>query len=259
MARINIEDSFWVEVVPLVLAMSNQDRAIGHAIRWFRFAQDKHRLGQVVTEADFSKHGFTEALIPIFAERVEGGIRCAGAQKHFSWLNQKIEAGRRGGRSKSEAKTKHLKQNRPKRTVTKGSETEPSYSYSYSYSSSSSPSSSISLVTNASDFIAAYCDRFKLRWGNSPPIQGKDAGIVKRLMKTQSLEMFSTYLDAFFSMPDAYLVKAKHPLNLFEMKLNEIAVFAKSGKFTTTREAHHADNMATNAMLLKKVQNGEIS
>lgn len=108
--------------------------------------------------------------------------------------------------------------------------------------------------TNASDFIAAYCDRFKLRWGDSPPIQGKDAGIIKRLMKTQSLETFTFYLDAYFSIPDASLVKAKHPLNLFELKLNEVAVFAKSGQFTTHRQAQQADDMASNAMLLKKVR-----
>lgn len=110
----------------------------------------------------------------------------------------------------------------------------------------------------ADHFVAAYCDRFKARWGISPPIQGKDAGIAKRLAKTLSLDRYQWLLDAYFSMPDAWLVKQKHPLNLFESKLTEVAVFADSGRFTTARQVREADNMATTMQLLNDVKEGKV-
>lgn len=110
----------------------------------------------------------------------------------------------------------------------------------------------------ANEFIAAYCERFKRRWGMNPPIQPKDAGIAGRLAKGLTPERRDLYLDAYFAMPDAALVKAKHPINLFELKLNEVSVFAESGEFTTARQARQADDSATNALLLERVRRGEL-
>jgi hypothetical protein len=107
-------------------------------------------------------------------------------------------------------------------------------------------------------FIAAYCERFKNRWGNNPPITGKDAGIAKRLAKQFTEEKLSLYLDAFFSMPDAWVLKAKHPLNLFETKLNEIVVFANSGQFTTARDVRDADETNAVAAQLKRIREGKV-
>lgn len=110
----------------------------------------------------------------------------------------------------------------------------------------------------AKQFIAWYCERFKTRWGNNPPIQPKDAGIAGRLAKGLSAEKQALYLDAYFAMPDAWVIKAKHPINLFESKLNEISVFAQSGTFTTMRQARDADSSASNAILLEKVRRGDL-
>lgn len=108
--------------------------------------------------------------------------------------------------------------------------------------------------SKANAFVAAYCAKFKSRWLENPVITPKDAGIAKRISKTLSLEKFEIYLDAFFTMPDAWLIKIKHPLSAFETKLNEITVFATSGNFTTARQAHQADDMAANLLLLEKVR-----
>jgi len=109
----------------------------------------------------------------------------------------------------------------------------------------------------ASAFVAAYCIRFKTRWGDSPEIMGKDAGIAKRLAKTLGQDKFELYLDAFFSMPDAWLVKIKHPLAAFESKLNEIVVYANTGNFTTSRQVQQADDHASNMLLLQQVREGK--
>lgn len=115
-------------------------------------------------------------------------------------------------------------------------------------------SSNNSNTQKTKSFIASYCDRFKFRYGSAPVIQGKDAGIAKRIAQSIGEEKMELYLDAFFSMPDAWLVKTKHPLGAFETKMNEIVVFANTGNFTTQRQANQSDDLATNALLLEKVR-----
>lgn len=291
MARLNLEDQFWLDIVHVAVKVGDMDRAIGNAARFLRFAQEKHKSGRPVTLKEFKDQGFDEALIPFFAERVEDPesgqilIRARGAEKHFAWIDQRRKAGREGGK-KSAKRPRDTKGrlSKTKRVLgsasillgedvqarSKQNQASISISSSISNSSSSSNSSSTSISEEkkremvpsepqrADHFVAAYCDRFKARWGISPPIQGKDAGIAKRLAKTLSLDRYQWLLDAYFSMPDAWLVKQKHPLNLFESKLTEVAVFADSGRFTTARQVREADNMATTMQLLNDVKEGKV-
>ncbi len=178
----------------------------------------------------------------------------AGADEYSDFFKKQKTNGKKGGRPKQ------TQTNPKKPKPTQANPGNPSSSSSFSVSSSFSPSisNSSNSTPKVSDFVAAYCNRFKDRWGESPPITGKDAGIAKRLAKGMGLERFEILLDAFFQMPDALLVKNKHPLNHFELKLNEIAVFAGQGLFTTNKESKQADEMATNYQLLQKIQRGEI-
>lgn len=107
-------------------------------------------------------------------------------------------------------------------------------------------------------FISNYCDLFKARYGSNPVINGKISGIAKRLAESLGEEKSKLYLEAFFAMPDAFLVKNRHPLAQFEFKLNEITVFANSGKFTTTRQAQQNDQSATTSNLLNDIRAGRV-
>jgi len=108
--------------------------------------------------------------------------------------------------------------------------------------------------------IALYCDMWRQRHqvNESPPITGKDAGIVRRLLGSTSFDRLAFLLEAYFAMPEAYFVKARHPLELFESRIKEIAVFAESGKFTTRSEVVAFDQMASHAKLLNKIERGEL-
>lgn len=255
MARINIEDEFFEDVASVAAKMGDLDRAHGQALRLIRWSQLQTKSGKGTTYAEFQRKGFSDDLFPEFGSREGDYVIVRGAKNHFAWLEQKAEAGSKGGRSKTEAKTKHLKQNRSK-TEAKASETSATEA---SFSSSISISSSDSVLvpsepTKASAFVKMYCEGFKRRWGESPQILGKDAGIAKRLAKDLSPDRFAYLLDAYFSMPDAWLVKTKHPLGAFETKLNEIVVFADSGQFTTQTQVRQADQMATNHLLMEKLK-----
>lgn len=117
------------------------------------------------------------------------------------------------------------------------------------------PADAVVLQKSGADvFIAAYCDKFRLKYGTNPPILGKEAGIAKRVVKHMGPEKIEAYLDAFFSLPDAWLLKRKHPMDAFEAKLNELTVFLESGEFTTNRQSQQLDDMASNLALLNKVR-----
>lgn len=113
-------------------------------------------------------------------------------------------------------------------------------------------------IPKSNQFIAAYCERFKVRWGHNPEIFPKHAGIVKALAKTLTLEKFEFYMDAYFLMPDSWVVKAKHPLEFFQLKFNEIQVFAQSGKFMTLRQSQQADDAVAVGDQIQRIRDGKL-
>jgi len=101
MPRINIEDEFFVDVGRVTGAdkIKSYDEALGVALRWIRFGQDKFRKGKRISVDEF-KEQFPEALIPVFA-KVDGEfVTVVGAKNHFTWLQKKKDAGKKGGESK---------------------------------------------------------------------------------------------------------------------------------------------------------------
>lgn len=137
-----------------------------------------------------------------------------------------------------------------------------SSSSSSSYSLSSSDSKKNKVPTEPTKkgqlFIAAYCQAFKQKYGFNPEITPQDSGNAKKWVQDMTPERITIMVQAYFAMPDAWLVKTKHPIPAFKTKLNEIAVFANSGKFTTNTQANQADAFASNAMLLDQVRRGEL-
>lgn len=99
MANLNINDIFWIEITGTIAKLGNENEAVGMAIRWFRYSQEKHKQGKLVSEEEFKENGFSEVLVPRFARRRNGGYECIGAEKHFSWLKSKSESGAEGGRA----------------------------------------------------------------------------------------------------------------------------------------------------------------
>lgn len=269
MARINIEDSLFKDrrFIDLCIKMGSRTMALGALLESYMLSQSYAKPDNprcLIPASAWKSQGLHDDLIACgLAVREDDKIYVRGSAECHAWLIQKQAAGRQGGLKKSASKTKHLKQNarstteaQPKRGQAKPKP--PTLTLPLT------PSLPLTLANeNPSDskpqaFIAAYCQRFKQRWGTSPVIMGVEAGAAKRIAKTMSLEKFEKYLEAFFTMPDAWLVKNKHRLATFESKLNEIVVFEQSGSFITNKQAHQADEMASNALLLKQVREGKI-
>jgi hypothetical protein len=263
-ARINIEDCWWTDPrrSKLIKLLGSEEAADGTAVRMWRVAQEfwgKAR-GLVPLKVWNSIEAAPKLIQAGLAEEREGGVYVSGSSQYLDWAFEKREAARAGGQKSAQrprnAKGQLLK--KPKQKPSTSPSESKFFQASDSVSVSGSDSGSDSGVSNSSNStnaaLAAYCERFKMRWGVNPQIQGKDSGIMGRVAKGMSPARLAYLLDAYFSMPDAGLVKAKHPLNLFELKMNEVVVFAESGQFTTHTQARQADNMATNHMLMEKLK-----
>lgn len=105
MARVNFEDDveaqdeFWTL---LEIVGGNRDLALGRLLRFFRLAQRAFGHDQPMLEADLRAKGFGDMIESGWAVQVPGGFQALGAEKHFSWYKQKVEAGKRGGRPANE-------------------------------------------------------------------------------------------------------------------------------------------------------------
>lgn len=136
-ARINLEAQFWVDVGEVAARLGDYDKAVAQAVRLIKFGQECYTKRKPITHVEFlAKFSAGDALMPEFARREGDYVQVAGAENHFQWLSKKAEAGAKGGRSKTEAKTKHLKQNRSKNTEAATEappkQTEASSSFSFS-------------------------------------------------------------------------------------------------------------------------------
>lgn len=282
MARINFEECWWSDLRRSKLSklLGSEFLADGAAVRMWRLAQDFWKDGrrlvpvQIWDHFDFGKECVEAGLAVNDGEF----IYVRGSSEYLEWAAEQRANAKKAGEKSAEARKKKSGTAQPKGG--KGSKnpnanrttperepngTEPSGSGSVSVSVSGSGSGSVSDSSSDSgkctsyeqktkSFIAGYCERFKFKYGTNPEMQGKPAGLAKTIAKGLSEEKMELYLDAFFAMPDARLVKEKHPLALFQLKLNEIVVFANTGNFTTQRQALQADDMASNQLLLEKIR-----
>lgn len=159
-------------ILDVAVKAGNVDQSIGMAVRFFKLAQERYKTGSVITEKEFAALNFSEALFPTIAERVPGGIQAVNADEHFSWLRQRVLAGQKGGKSKSEAKTRSLKQNqqlsseaKPKQNRS-GTEASPSPSPSYSSERVLSSSSGGNGGRTARGSLVSDAKRFEDRFKN---------------------------------------------------------------------------------------------
>lgn len=215
MARINIEDQFWVEYVNLAMKMGDQDKAIGQVVRFWKLVQEKHKHGKLITEDEFKTNNFSEHLFDLFAERTKEGITARGAGKHFDWLKARVESGRIGG-----SKPKQMKAKASKRKQVKASP-----SYSPSYSSSSSHSNSHSFENKNSDgtqnpsqaenpvwnIWIEYSKAYQDKYGTEPVKNDRTFGQIKQLLKRLGDDT-SDVVKYYLTHDDPLYLKATHSI-----------------------------------------------
>ena len=69
-ARIDIEETFWIDIISVAVEMGNTDLAIGNALRFFRFAQEKAKHRAFLTEEEFDRADVWPAVRQFFNESI---------------------------------------------------------------------------------------------------------------------------------------------------------------------------------------------
>lgn len=260
MARINIEDDIYKDIrfITLIAKTGDVNTALGALVRAWSLAQKYYldsETDRLIPKVEWKKQGMLDTILEVgLAEELENGIKVSGSEKQFAWLLQKSKAGK-----KSVELRRNNKENKKRTPVNvrstelNGSErlgTSSSISFSTSNSSSNSFKNLVSKETKSqnknfapktSEFIKKYCELWKTKHGSNPPITGKDTGIAKRICKTLSDVKITQYLEAYFQMPDAWYIKKRHPIEIFESQLKEIAAFSETGEFITKKQMYDAD------------------
>ncbi len=231
MARINIEDEFWLDIGEVIEKIGNQDQAIGMALRFIRYSQERHKMGKLISEEDFQSK-FHEALIPTFAKRTPSGIQAKGAEKHFAWLEQKIEAGIKGGK-KSVAGRARDARGRLRQIENTPSDHQPSSSSSFSSSNSNSQINTLAQAPPTPNLVRVYCDLWKQRNGKSPDITAKAAGQLTRLSKELGFDRASVLIRIYFSMPDPVFIKRGYDVGTLILNIQAVGQFEANGKIVT--------------------------
>lgn len=197
MARINIEDDFWDDIAKVAVVTGDLDKAIGNAVRFFKFAQTKHKKGKLITEEEFKEEGFLECLLPVFAKQTPSGIQAKGSERHFAWLNQRIEAGRAGG-IKS-AKRDRDASGRLKSNIHQASTKQIQASSSYSSKEEDIVNSSTNLLVQSKSISPVF--DFESLYKKYPRKNGKSRGMKSCLKEIKTQAQF----DALAFAIDCYV------------------------------------------------------
>lgn len=94
--------------------------------------------------------------------------------------------------------------------------------------------------------VTLYCDEYKTRYGHSPVIGPKEAGILTTFAKNYPAK-WQELIRGYLQMPDTWAVQRSHPVELLSSKLNEIQRFLLTGKVVTKKVAQTIEELADKA------------
>lgn len=260
MARLNIEDDFWKDILKVTAKIGDEKRAVGEAVLWLKHAQDRYKKGQRITESEFKAEGFSEALIGIFAIRSDKGIEAKGAKKHFSWLEERLEAASKGGKKSAQTRSKQNEAN-----PSKSKQAEPSYSYSPSYSNSNSPCLKNGENSTSDEVVQApstpvwlkYSKAYKARYDVEPTRNAKINSQLKQLGERLGSEA-SDVAEFYLSHNDSYYVKTGHSVGALLRDAEKLRTEWFTGRKITTSYAKSAENEDHLNQQMKRIAEGKL-
>lgn len=104
---------------------------------------------------------------------------------------------------------------------------------------------------DAKNLIAHYCELFKAKYNSNPPVNGKSAGIIKRILKDFSLDHSKKLIEAYLSDNRQWFVTRAHDLTTFEQNLNSVQVKLDTGRTITQNVAKTAERRSNNQEVLQ--------
>lgn len=246
MARINIEDSLYQDVRFVELTHKcngSLEQALGCIVRAWSVAQIYWKNGKrPIPKTEFFKRKLSPYLIECgLAEYVDNDfIYMRGSEEQFSWLIQKQNAGKIGG------KASHSKSLKKKSSVAKHSlnavkplTPSPSLPLTLAHTqntirdvdASRQVSSDTVIKSPVGYFIYEYRKAFQKRYGEkaSPDLRGKTQGQIKRFLKEVPLERAVALIQVYLQIDDKWFITKSHDFTTFDCNLSKIGVALDQG------------------------------
>ncbi len=96
--------------------------------------------------------------------------------------------------------------------------------------------------------ITLYCALYAKRYKHNPKIGGKNAGIIKKLIKDHNFNQAFLIIESFMKLGDPWLVQQSHPIALIDRFLNQAIRYAETGKLITRGVVKEVDDQLTEEM-----------
>lgn len=161
------------------------------------------------------------------------GAKAKSGKSRISWKKSLQENGKKGGRPPSEITnrlTKSLSISPPLQSTI--------YNLQTTFKEKSEKTKTPPVASTASlresspgqVLMAEYKKGFKEKYGAYPRTGGKEAGIVKRLVKDHPVDGLCLWIQGYFQMPDPWFQTKCHDLVTFEQNIGKIAAAVETGK-----------------------------
>lgn len=176
---------------------------------------------------------------------IEGdSVVVAGADEYAAFFDKQKENGQKGGRPKQTQENPE----KPKRKKQNPKKPSSSSSFSSSVSSSLEEGNTLQPAVAVAEKtpVVHYCDEYKARYGHSPVVGGKQAGLLSTFAKNHP-SRWQDLIRGYLQLPDSWLIQRSHPVESLEQKVNEIERFLKSGKIVTRKVAEHLEDAVDKA------------
>lgn len=258
MARINIEDSLFKDprFFDLVAKVGCKFKAMGLVTFAWILAQEHWIKHRSIPAKAWPKALDALIEVELAGRREDGSVYVKGSKAAFAWLDQRSNA----GKSQSPEKLAALQKARDAR-VKNSKNTERTLNGDERKLNGSEPltlsltleDTTLGVPKVGSEFnkhaapsgqrlVSRYCELYAKHYGGDrPPLQGKDTGMLKRLGKDLGTEKALALLDAYFAMPDPWVHKTAHAVNVFASRLNEVQRFQSSGSVVTMTDVRDKD------------------
>ena len=255
MSRININDKLWADprFDALKIMVGNEFVAIGLVVKAFRMAQEFWSDGEKLIPLETWKiYPFDSLEKSGLAEVTEAGVYVKGSKENFDWLLKKRAAARVGGLKSVQVRQEKYGTKKILKSVENEAHHEAPHEAPMKHNMKQcfvndeapmnppSPSPSPSLNTNTLpqkksttskkqsigtvDVIARYCELFEQRHGTKAVISGVEAGQLGRLTKSHGKDQAIKIVEAYFKLPDQWIINQCHPVSMIEKQINKILV-----------------------------------
>lgn len=245
MARINVEDSVWLDPRFKLLekALGSRIMAIGSLVEFWRLAQEYWVRGeQFIPLSVFRAYDLPEAIVECgFALLRDEAIHACGAKEQFAWIVARKTAGRRGGLAsgrsrqqkaqtipidnKGSKRSRSLKQT-PSKTNPLTLTLTPTLTLAQEIQIQGAAALQPAPAQNP---VAIWIEEYQRKYGTKYPLLGKDTGTLTNFAKGKLPSTVRALFACYLAINEKLYREQKHPLSLFFRDLPKIASAAQTG------------------------------